>query len=288
MQKVLVAVIGDETTVVNAFGDLNTENPKLLGQGISPAKADSEDIGLGIKLAVTDLEQAIGPIGSLRDMPLYVTSSQQIKGIIQEDDIVLNGKILSTSEAIMQAAQLIHEEVGDVLVFEVGGAASTVYSVTSKLQAQRTIEGDLGVTKHAAALVELIGEKKITEHHGQEWRTFLKPRPETAEEIALSSELTAAAVSNALRRHRDQFTSGDVQNLRIRWIVGTGLALTQLPNALDIIEESIKGIDGSSISLEDIAILLDKDCMMTSLGALATSFRAGAWQLLRESFGVEN
>ncbi|EHQ90335.1 glutamate mutase L [Desulfosporosinus youngiae] len=298
MQKVLVAEIGNETTVVNAFGDLATENPKLLGQGISPATAGNGDIGMGIKMAVTDLEQEIGPLGSLRDTPFYVTSSLPIESAIQEGEIVLKGKILTTSEAIMQAAQLIYEEVGDVLVFDIGSAASAVYSVTSKRQAQHTIEEDLGVAKQATALVELIGAKKIMEHHGRDWEKFLKPKPETAEEIALSSELAAAAVSNALQRHSerlrilngasDQLASIAGEDFRIRWIVGTGLALTQLPNGLDIMRESIKGIAGGAFSQEGIAMLLDKDCIMAPLGALAMGFRAGAWQLLRESFGVEN
>ena len=36
MQKVLVAEIGGETKVVNAFGDFDTKNLRLLGQGLSP------------------------------------------------------------------------------------------------------------------------------------------------------------------------------------------------------------------------------------------------------------
>jgi len=299
MQKVLVAEIGSETTVVNAFGDLNTENPKLLGQGISSTTIFDKGIGIGIKSAVMDLEQKIGPIGSLRDIPFYVTSSLPIKSNVQEDEFVFNREILTTSEAIMQAAQLIYEEVRDVLVFDVGGESTTVYSVTSKLQAQRTIEEDLGVTKHASTLVKLIGENKIKEHHGQEWEKFLNSKPETTKEMALSSELAGAAVSIALQRHSEQLKilngTGDQSSsvkgqdlMQIRWIVGTGLALTQLPNALDIMRESIKGMDGSLFSQEDIGMLLDKDCLMASLGVLASSFREGAWQLLRESFGVEN
>jgi len=40
--------------------------------------------------------------------------------------------------------------------------------------------------------------------------------------------------------------------------------------------------------LEGIAVLLDRDCIMASVGVLTTTFRLGAWQLLRESLGVEN
>lgn len=300
MQKVLVAEIGYETTVVNAFGDLNTENPRLLGQGISPTTVLDGDIGIGVKLAVTDLEQNIGPVGSLGEIPFYAISSLPTQSAFQEfNGFILNGEILSTPEAIMQAAQLIYEEVEDVIILDVGGASTNVYSVTSELLTQRTVEEDLGVTINASTLVKHIGENKIKEHHGQEWEKILNSRPETPEEIALSAELTAAAVSIALQRHSERFrnyngTKGKVSNvegqdlMQIRWIVGTGVVLTQLPNGLDVMRESIKGVDDTLFPQEHIATFLDKDCIMASLGVLAPTFRKGAWQLLRESFGVEN
>ncbi len=55
MQKVLVAEIGSQRTTVNAFGDLNAENPRLLGQGLSPTTVLNGDAGIGLRLAVTEL-----------------------------------------------------------------------------------------------------------------------------------------------------------------------------------------------------------------------------------------
>lgn len=325
MQKVLVAEIGSETTVLNAFGDLDTENPRLLGQGLSPTTVIDGDIRIGLRLAVTDLEKDIGPVGSLGEIPFYATISLPTRSDVKEvngqsildapgmQEIlqIVNGRILPTPGAIMQAAQLIYEEVGDVLVLHVGGASTDVYSVTlgtdkhqksnlkSEPLAQRTVEEDLGVFINALTLVKLIGENRIKEHHGQEWEKLLKSRPETPEEMALRAELTAAAVTIALQRHIGRScnyyrTSGKVTSVegrdltRIRWIVGTGAALTQQPNGLEIMRESIKGMADALFSLEGIAMLLDKDCIMESLGVLTTTFRQGAWQLLRESFGVEN
>ena len=323
MQKVLVAEIGSETTVVNAFSDLDTEDPLLLGQGLSPTTVIDGNVGIGLRLAVADLEKDIGPVGSLGKIPFYATSSLPTRHVVQEvngqyildapgmQEILQNGKILPSSGAVMQVAQLIYEEVGDVLVLDVGGASTDVYSVTSSTDkhqksnlkseplAQQTVEEDLGVFINALTLVKLIGENIIKEHHGEEWEKLLKSRPETPEEIALSAELTAAAVTMALQRHIGRSynyngTSGKVACLegrdftRIRWIVGTGVALTQLPNGLEIMRESIKGMVDDLFPQEGIAMLLDKDCIMESLGVLTTTFRQGAWQLLRESLGVEN
>ena len=207
----------------------------------------------------------------------------------------------------MQAAQLIHEEVGDVLVIDVRGASTDVYSVAlsldkhqkSNLMSQLTVEEDLGVFSNALVLVKLIGENRIVEHHGQGWKKRLNSKPKTPEEIALIAELTASAITIALQRHIGQSCNynGANDNItsvkgwdssRIRWIVGTGVVLTQLPNGLEIMRESIKGIADALFPQEGIAILLDRDNIMASLGILTTTFRQGAWQLLRESFGVEN
>ncbi len=299
MQKVLVAEIGREITVVNAFGNLSTENPLLLGQGTSSTVLDG-DIGIGLTLAVSHLEQEIGSVGDLTKIPIYATSSVATRRAAPEVNVPynLNGKILPTSVAIMQAAQLIYEEVGDVLVIDVGGRSTDVYSITtlgSEPLVLRTVEEDLGVTINALSLVKHIDEGRIKENYGQYWEKLLRARPETPEEIALSAELTAAAVAIALQRHSsDNYgPSGSVSNVegrnltQIRWIVGTGLALTQLPNSLEIMRESIKSTT-NTLPQGGIPILFDKDNIMASLGVLTTPFRQGAWQLLRESFGVEN
>jgi len=296
MHKVLVAEIGREMTVVNAFGDLNTENPKLLGQGFSTKVLDG-NIGIGVKLAVTDLEQRIGPVGSSGEIPFYATSSLPTQPDIQKvNESILNGGILPTPEAIEQAVQLIYEEVGDVLVLEVGDLSTNVYSVTSERLVQRSIGEDLGVTRNALTLVNLIGRKKIEEHHGENWGNLLASKPQTPEEMTLSAELVSAAVSTVLQRHNERFnkTRGKSTSLegrkltKIRWIVGTGVALTRLPNGLDIMRESIKASDCALFSPEGIVMLLDKDCIIASIGVLSAIYRKGAWQLFRESCGVEN
>lgn len=453
MEKVLVAEIGSTTTVVNAFGDLDTNNPRLLGQGLSPTTVLDGDVGIGLRRAVADLEKAIGSVGSLSDLPVYATSSAagglkmtvhglvpdmtaraareaalgagavvryQTAGELAEEDWeeilrirpnimllaggvdhgdrrvvlenakklaawfsqvswripiiyagnvtatagvqkalaqanldvrvvpnvypdidqlnieptrraiqevfeqhiteapgmqgirdIVNGRIMPTPGAVMQAAQLIYDEVGDVLVFDVGGATTDVHSITlgaeenQKLAlgpeplAKRTVEGDLGVYINAKILVELMGKEKILEHHGQDWSKYLKPVPETPEEMALSTELTAEAVRIALLRHSGRYrhyygTSGRVTRVdgrdltRIRWIVGTGGALTRLPNGLEMMRESLQQAGDALLPKQGVALMLDKDYIMASLGVLTTTFHQGAWQLLRQSLGVEN
>ena len=453
MKKVLVAEIGSTTTVVNAFGDLDTNNPRLLGQGLSPTTVLDGDVGIGLRRAVADLEKAIGSVGSLSDVPFYATSSaagglkmtvhglvpdmtaraareaalgagavvryQTAGELVEEDwekvlrirpnimllaggvdhgdrrvvlenakklaawfsqvswripiiyagnvtatagvqkalaqanlDVrvvpnvypeidqlnieptrraiqevfeqhiteapgmqgirdIVNGRIMPTPGAVMQAAQLIYDEVGDVLVFDVGGATTDVHSITFGAEenrklalgpeplAKRTVEGDLGVYINAEILVELIGKERILKHHGQDWCNYLKPVPEIPEEMALSAELTAEAVRIALMRHSGRYrhyygTSGRVTRVdgrdltRIRWIVGTGGALTRLPNGLEMMRNSLQQTGDALLPKQGVALLLDTEYIMASLGVLATTYHQGAWQLLRQSLGVEN
>ncbi len=52
---VLVAEIGSTTTVVNAFKDLNTDNPVFWGQGQAPTSVLDGDVRIGLQGAIDDL-----------------------------------------------------------------------------------------------------------------------------------------------------------------------------------------------------------------------------------------
>ncbi|NLC63888.1 MAG: DNA mismatch repair protein MutL, partial [Thermoanaerobacterales bacterium] len=56
---VLVAEIGSTTTVVNAFYDFGSKQPKLLGQGIAATTVLDGDVTIGLENAVKDLEKKI-------------------------------------------------------------------------------------------------------------------------------------------------------------------------------------------------------------------------------------
>lgn len=237
----------------------------------------------------------------------HITEAPGMQGIRQ----IINKPLRPTPGAVMQAALLVYEEVGDVLVFDVGGATTDVHSVTAGSEenqklalapeplAKRTVEGDLGVYVNARHVVDLIGEDVIKKHHGPEWVKHLKAMPETAEEIALSRELTSFAARTALVRHSGRLrhfygSGGRITRVegrdlvRVRWVLGTGGALTRLPNGLQIVSASVEGSGDYLLPRGDVAFFLDRDYIMAALGAIAGEYRAGAWQLLRESFGIEN
>ncbi|XMB72804.1 GlmL-related ornithine degradation protein [Mycoplasmatota bacterium WC30] len=55
----LVAEIGSTTTVINAFDNLNSDNPKFLGFGYSPTTVLEGDVTIGLNNAIDDLKKKL-------------------------------------------------------------------------------------------------------------------------------------------------------------------------------------------------------------------------------------
>ena len=82
---------------------------------------------------------------------------------------MVTGRIIPTPGAVMTAAQTLYDRIGDLVVFDVGGATTDVHSVTAGSEeiqrltmspeplAKRTVEGDLGVYLNARNIIELSG-----------------------------------------------------------------------------------------------------------------------------------
>ena len=71
---VLVAEIGSTTTVVNAFNDIDTDNPVFWGQGQAPTSVLEGDVRIGLQGAIDDLCRGKG-IDSLEYDEMLATSS---------------------------------------------------------------------------------------------------------------------------------------------------------------------------------------------------------------------
>ena len=160
---------------------------------------------------------------------------------------LVNETITPTPAAVMNLSQLIYEKIGDVLVVDVGGATTDVYSVTegtdaiSKIQvapepvAKRTVEGDLGMFVNMEHVIEIVGEEQLVKegHHLEKLRQEYHSIPKNKEERAFIERLTEVAVKTAVDRHvgalryvygpsgRDTLAQGkDLSN--IRYVIGTG------------------------------------------------------------------
>lgn len=224
---------------------------------------------------------------------------------------LVNETITPTPAAVMNLSQLIYEKIGDVLVVDVGGATTDVYSVTegtdaiSKIQvapepvAKRTVEGDLGMFVNMEHVIEIVGEEQLVKegHNLEKLRREYHSIPKNKEERAFIERLTEVAVKTAVDRHvgalryvygpsgRDTLAQGkDLSN--IRYVIGTGGALTRLKNGPDILKNIRKeDLDTKLLPTGIPKVLIDHDYIMSSLGVLACKYPDEALKLLEASLG---
>ncbi|MGB3368902.1 MAG: GlmL-related ornithine degradation protein, partial [Acidaminobacteraceae bacterium] len=178
---------------------------------------------------------------------------------------LVNGPIIPTPGAVMQASKMLKEEIGDLMTIDVGGATTDIHSVTEGSDeinrillspepvAKRTVEGDLGVYINMLNIVELVGKEKLAKDLEMELEFVNElmenhtPIPKDENQIKFVERLTKEAVLISSDRHaggfRDLFggsgkkTMAEGKDLTsVQYIVGTGGALTRLPNRVEILK----------------------------------------------------
>jgi len=205
---------------------------------------------------------------------------------------MVNGPIIPTPGAVMKASKILKDEIGDLVTIDVGGATTDIHSVTEGTEkvnkilvepepvAKRTVEGDLGVFINKRNIVDIIKIEKLekelnmtpediekftnsdiaipeTKEHGG-YRTYFGGKSDT---LAFGKDLTA-----------------------VKWIVGTGGALTRL-TAREEILNSISQFNRADklLPTAEAKILIDNDYIMASLGVLSSLNKEAAIKLLLKS-----
>ncbi|QZY57033.1 GlmL-related ornithine degradation protein [Crassaminicella profunda] len=230
---------------------------------------------------------------------------------------MVNGPIIPTPGAVMLAAKLLKEEIGDLVVIDVGGATTDLHSVTEGSEqvnrilispepiAKRTVEGDLGVYVNMRNIVERLGVEEISkrmeisEEEVEELIKNHKPIPTEEIEKRFVEELTKEAVLTAVRRHAGKFrhlygpggkkTIAEGKDLTmVQYIVGTGGALTRLPNRVEIMKTIALNNKGDELfPKKEAEILVDNDYIMASLGVLSKRYPEAALSLMKQSLGID-
>lgn len=215
---------------------------------------------------------------------------------------LVDGHVIPTPGAVMEATRFLKSELGDLITFDVGGATTDVHSVTegseeiNRIQiypepdAKRTVEGDLGVYVNRMNVFELTDKKRLSLKTGIDEDQLetavraLKAVPETERDISIVRELAYTALKIGLHRHagkyRDSFASGGKKTVAmgrdltaLKYIVGTGGALTRLGVGSELIAEVFS--NGNKYDLLPPAlpgVLIDKTYIMASLGVLSSEF----------------
>jgi uncharacterized protein (TIGR01319 family) len=232
----------------------------------------------------------------------------------------------ATPDVVLTAVELLargldeqHPGAGDVVVVDVGGATTDVYSVVevdpedsglsrevvATVPASRTVEGDLGMRWSAESTVEagvatgLLAAGTAGDLEAAAARRHRDPGyvPEDDEELTLDQELASVAIGVAVRRHagRAQVVFGpdgrvvertgkDLREADL--LVGSGGVLRHSGNGGPEVMLRRLGDDGEGWQLpESPRVVVDVDYVLAPAGLLAQRHPEAAHRLLQRLVG---
>ena len=228
---------------------------------------------------------------------------------------MVTGPIIPTPGAVMEASKLLKEDIGDLMTVDVGGATTDIHSVTEGSEkinkillapepiAKRTVEGDLGVYINLQNILNMIERKillrelSLDEEELQKVISEYKAIPINKDQIKLVERLAKEATFVSARRHAGEFrkyfggesktfaTGKDLTS--VKWLIGTGGALTRLPNR----EAILKGIPYSNkgdklFPPKNVQVLIDNMYIMASMGVMGKIYPKNALNLMKKSLGI--
>lgn len=229
---------------------------------------------------------------------------------------MITGPIMPTPGAVMEASKLLYGEIDDLITIDVGGATTDIHSVTQGSDeisrilispeplAKRTVEGDLGVYVNMHNIVNMIGKEELEkelEISSKQLENIIenhKPIPELELEKFFVEKLTHHSVITAVKRHaghlRHLYGPGGKKTIAegkdltmVKTIVGTGGALTRLPNKTKILGQIALSSKGNELlPTKETKILIDSDYIMASLGVMAKRYPEEALKLLKSSLKI--
>ena len=225
---------------------------------------------------------------------------------------MVNGPIIPTPGAVMKASKILKDEIGDLVTIDVGGATTDIHSVTEGTEkvnkilvepepvSKRTVEGDLGVFINKRNIVDIIKIEKLEKELNMTPEDIEKftnsdiAIPETEEHKRFIERLTKEAAIVSINRHAGGYRTyfGSKSDTlafgkdltAVKWIVGTGGALTRL-TAREEILNSISQFNRADklLPTAEAKILIDNDYIMASLGVLSSLNKEAAIKLLLKS-----
>lgn len=221
---------------------------------------------------------------------------------------------MPTPGAVMESSKLLYGHMGDLVTIDVGGATTDLHSVSEDSDeiarillnpeplAKRTVEGDLGVYVNMKNIVDSMGLEDIGKKLNiseNELNTLIenhKPIPEDDLSKKFVEILTEYATITAVGRHAGHLkhlygpggkkTVAEGKDLtQVKYIIGTGGALTRLPRRIDILKSVAKSNKGTELfPNEEAKILIDNDYIMASIGVMSKKYPEEAVTLMEKSF----
>ena len=218
----------------------------------------------------------------------------------------------ATPDIVLTAVERLADDlVGDLVVVDVGGATSDVYSVLSPdpdaqtvpmrevagtLWRSRTVEGDLGMRWSATGVVQaaaaerlLVPGEKVTLGNAGRLRaddpSFL---PVTETDRSAEARIAQLAATIALRRHARGETRASAKDLRrVRLLIGSGGVLRHASRAAEVALRAVLADHAGGWALPRAAsVVVDLDYVLAPAGLLAVDYPKAAAALLRRHLAV--
>ncbi|SDE54710.1 glutamate mutase L [Glycomyces harbinensis] len=256
-------------------------------------------------IPVTGVANVLPRIGALNPLPARTALRQVfLRHVIAGKHLSASADFTAmvkaaTPDAVLTGVELLADTTGaDLLVVDVGGATTDVYSVLTpdaELQGpradvagtawrSRTVEGDLGVRHTAVGITEAAEEEDLP----ASWTLPEAARLRAAnpalrtDDLADDAELTALAARIAVRRHaRGERIGGPTEPLRggkdlaaVGLVIGSGGILRRDPGAAALLREAV-GADtsGGVRPPKDARFAIDADYRLAPAGLLAAAGR---------------
>ncbi len=282
-----------------------------------------EDIFKGASKTAVFVENVMPQIGKLE----VQACREAIREVFMENIIKAKGLdgarqfvgdiIMPTPAAVLNAATLLadgvdgEEGIGELIVVDVGGATTDVYSIAKgnpssstvllrglpEPYAKRTVEGDLGVRHNIDVLMELCSKKGIfvDKNLFRAFRENPDQIPTNRDEFVFDAVLASVAVETSFERHTGRVeiiygphgemaiqTGKDLRS--VNKVIGTGGPIICTLDPYKVLSGIMAGSAKNNLLKPQKAdFFIDKDYVMFAMGLLAGSEPKIALRILKKA-----
>ncbi|TNF08739.1 MAG: MutL protein [Bacillota bacterium] len=256
------------------------------------------------KINVLNIESAKDKIKDI--FVKNIIEAKGIKKIEEEIDQV----ILPTPHAVLMAAELLSKGyldesgLGDLMMIDIGGATTDVYSLADGLPkqmnavmsgleepyAKRTVEGDLGMRYSALGILQAMTHQEINTFHKHDVdmikETHLRNEniafiPLTERDFQIEDMLASKCVDAATSRHVGTLTSvytplGMMYHqvgkdlTQTKYYIGTGGVVINSKDPIGILKNGLSKTDKpTELRPLNPKFMLDKDYILSAMGLLS-------------------
>ena len=320
---------GNKRTIVhNANMLAKSSISRIIVAGNKSARDDIEDAFEGTDKTIIYSPNVMPEFGKLELDPvnekireLFISRIMDAKGISKVSDII-SGVKMPTPSAVLDAAKLLSagtkDEVGfgELLLVDVGGATTDVYSVASgaprhgvhllglkEPYAKRTVEGDLGLFHNLDTLASLAADNLASGEQDNFDRSVdaLQSRfsvPDTDEMTRYQLLLSRTAVRTAAQRHAGriepvQTADGEVWIQRgkdlggVKLIIGAGGPLAFSAEPRFVLGGAAATDDSPYVLMpKNPKLMLDSEYILFAIGLLSHDEPSVALRIIKKFLRV--